>query len=110
MTFHPITTIFLLPGMLVLLEAGRRFHLHHKAPVESPLIGKRSFCAFGLLLAFTFSGAVARYDTHRDLIVEEADAIGAAYLRLDLLTPAAQPPLRRLFRDYTASRLRSNLP
>lgn len=58
-----------------------------------------------MLLAFTFSGAIACYDTHRQLIVEESNDIGTAYLRLDLLPPAAQPELRQLFRDYTASRL-----
>jgi hypothetical protein len=60
---------------------------------------------FGLLLAFTFSGAVARYDAHRELVVEESNDIGTAYLRLDLLTPQDQPQLRQLFRDYVTSRL-----
>lgn len=57
------------------------------------------------MLAFTFSGAVERYDRHRELIVEETNAIDVAYLRLDLLPPAAQPALRQLFRDYTNTRL-----
>jgi hypothetical protein len=105
MTFHPISALFLLPAMLVLLEFGRRFRLSHKAVSESTTIEGAIFALFGLLLAFTFSGAVARYDTHRQLLVEEANDIGTAYLRLDLLPPAAQPGLRQLFRDYTSSRL-----
>jgi len=60
---------------------------------------------FGLLLAFTFSGAVARYDAHRELVIEERNDIETAYLRLDLLAPQNQPPLRQLFRDYVDSRL-----
>ena len=44
----------------------------------------------GLLIAFTFSGAASRFDARRDLIVTETNAIGTAWLRLDLL-PAAQP-------------------
>ena len=63
------------------------------------------FALFGLLLAFTFSGAVTRYDIHRELIVDESNDIGVAYRRLDLLPPATQPALRQLFRDYTTSRL-----
>ncbi|MCU1247900.1 MAG: hypothetical protein JWQ49_929 [Edaphobacter sp.] len=90
---------------LVLIELGRRFRVRHKAPPESTAIEIAIFALFGLLLAFTFSGAVARYDAHRRLVVEETNAIGTAYLRLDLLPPAAQPPLRQLFRDYTDSRL-----
>jgi hypothetical protein len=105
MTFHPISAILLLPAMLLLLEAGRRFHILHKSSAESGAVESAIFALFGLLLAFTFSGAVARYDTHRQLIVEEANDIGTAYLRLDLLPPAAQLELRQLFRDYVTSRL-----
>jgi len=105
MTFHPVSAIFVLPAMLLLLEVGRRFRLRHKSPAESGAIEGAIFALFGLLLAFTFSGAIARYDTHRQLIVEESNDIGTAYLRLDLLPPAAQPELRQLFRDYTSSRL-----
>jgi len=105
MNFPPITAFFVLPIMLLLLEAGRRFRIRHKAPIESTSVENAIFALFGLLLAFTFSGAVTRYDAHRQLIVEETNAIGVAYLRLDLLPPAAQPPIRQLFRDYVTSRL-----
>jgi hypothetical protein len=105
MTFNPISAFLVLPVMLVLIELGRRFRIKHKAPQESTAIEGAIFALFGLLLAFTFSGAVERYDRHRELLVEETNAIGTAYLRLDLLPPAAQPALRQLFRDYTNSRL-----
>ena len=105
MIFNPISALFVLPVMLILIEYGRRFRIHHKAPQESPAIENAVFALFGLLLALTFSGAVERYDHHRQLIAEETNAIGTAYLRLDLLPPAAQPALRQLFRDYTTSRL-----
>ena len=48
----------------------------------------------GLLIAFTFSGAGLRFDHRRSLVVEEANAIGTAYLRIDLLPEDAQPALR----------------
>jgi hypothetical protein len=105
MTFHPITALFLLPAMLLLLEFGRRFRITHEPSTESAVIESAIFALFGLLLAFTFSGAVSRYDKHRELAVEEVNDIGTAYLRLDLLPPSAQPALRQLFRDYTTSRL-----
>jgi hypothetical protein len=63
------------------------------------------FALLGLLIAFTFSGAVSRFDQRRDLIVEETNDIGTAYLRLDLLPASAQPALRDLFRRYVDSRL-----
>jgi hypothetical protein len=58
MTFRPISAFFMLPLILVLLELGRRFRNRQKAPSESPAIEGAVFALFGLLLAFTFSGAV----------------------------------------------------
>ena len=67
---------------------------------------KPRYLLFGTALGFSFAGATSRLDTRRQLIVEEANAIGTAYLRLDLLPAAEQPVLRRLFREYLESRLR----
>jgi hypothetical protein len=64
-----------------------------------------AFGLLGLLLAFTFSGAASRFDARRALIVEEANDIGTAWLRLDVLPPAFQPALRDAFRRYTDSRI-----
>jgi hypothetical protein len=63
------------------------------------------FARYGLLVAFSFSGALDRFDVRRTLIVNEATALGAAYRRIDVLPPASQPPLRTLFREYGAARL-----
>ena len=62
------------------------------------------FALLGLLLAFTFLGAASRFDDRRKLIIEEANAIGTAYLRLDLLPATAQPELRDAFRRYVDQR------
>jgi hypothetical protein len=59
----------------------------------------------GLMIAFTFSGAAARYELRRQLVVEEANAIGTAYLWLDLLLAASQPALREKFRRYVEARI-----
>lgn len=63
------------------------------------------FGLMGLLIAFTFSGAAARFDARRDLIVKEANAIGTAWLRIDLLPQSAQSAVRQAFRDYVDSRI-----
>ena len=63
------------------------------------------FCPLGLLVAFTFSGAASRFDARRQLVVEEANAIGTAYLRIDVLPHEAQPVLRDKFRRYVEARL-----
>jgi len=59
----------------------------------------------GLLIAFWFSSAGTRLDMRRSLIVEEANAIGTAWLRLALLPQEVQPAVRGLFRDYVDVRL-----
>ena len=63
------------------------------------------FGLMGLMLAFSFSGALTRWDVRRELVVEEANDIGTAWLRLDLLPEAEQPELRELFRRYLDARL-----
>jgi hypothetical protein len=101
----------LLLGMLALIEAGRRIGAWRaRRDPEGAKAGVGAmdgavFGLLGLLLAFTFSGAVSRFDTRRQLIVEEANDIGTAYLRLDLLPAEAQPALRESFRRYVDSRL-----
>ena len=62
------------------------------------------FALLGLLMAFALSGATGRLDTRRQVIVQEANAIGTAWLRLDLLPREAQSSLRALLRRYADAR------
>ncbi len=97
-------------ALLLSIEAGRRLGLRW-SPRDGGVQGGTAaldsavFALFGLLIAFTFSGAASRFDTRRDLIVQEANAIGTAYLRVDLVPAADQPPMREDFRHYVDSRL-----
>ena len=106
-----LTAIGLFGGVLLLLETGRRIGVRRMAADgEEPRAGMAAvegavFGLMGLLIAFTFSGAAARFDTRRQLVTEEANDIGTAWLRLDLLPAAAQPALRESFRRYVDLRL-----
>src|SRR6266436_2091797 len=97
--------------MLLLLEVGRRIGLRRDpgdpqdAGAEIGVVDTAVFALLGLLIAFTFSGAASRWDTRRQLLVEEANAISTAYLRLDVLPPDAQSALREQFRQYVDARL-----
>jgi len=98
-------------GMLLLLEVGRRIRRSRRAPDSGPAgeglgsIEGAVFGLIGLLVAFTFSGAATRLDARRHLIIDEANAIGTTYLRLDLLPPEPRRALQRRLRDYTDARL-----
>jgi hypothetical protein len=63
------------------------------------------FGLMGLLIAFTFSGAASRFDARRELIVDETNAIGTAWLRLASLQADDQPAIRDTFRAYVDARL-----
>jgi len=58
-----------------------------------------------LLLAFTFSLAVDRFDTRRHLVLEEANAIGTAYLRAQLLPEPHRTRMTQLLVAYTDNRV-----
>jgi len=101
----------LFAAMLTLLDIGRRFvvrraaHDPEVAHAGAGVVDGAVFALMGLLIAFTFSGAASRFDDRRKLIVQEANAVGTAYLRIDLLPPSAQPDLRASFRRYLDARL-----
>jgi hypothetical protein len=53
-----------------------------------------------LLLGFTFSLALNRYEARRDLVVQEANAIGTTWLRAQLLEPPNSAAMSNLLRSY----------
>ena len=98
-------------SMLLFLEVGWRVGIRRRAKdAEGAAAGVGAvegaiFALLGLLIAFTFSGASARFDTRRQLIVEETNDIGTAYLRFDLLSADVRPVLQERFRHYVDARL-----
>lgn len=103
-------------ALLLSMELGRRIGRRRLARDPDALdagtgaVDGMVFALLGLLVAFTFSGAASRFDDRRALVVTEANDIGTAYLRIDLLPPAAQAPLRDAFHRYVDSRLASYRP
>jgi len=87
------------------LAEARRQRLDAEATVGTSAIDAAVLGLLGLLVAFWFSSAGTRLDTRRSLIVEEANSIGTAWLRLDLLPPDVESQVRDLFRQYVDVRL-----
>src|SRR5205085_6832202 len=59
-----------------------------------------------LMLAFTFGMALNRYEARRQLVTQEANAIGTAYLRAQLLDEPYRGSLSKLLVVYTENRIR----
>jgi hypothetical protein len=60
----------------------------------------------GLLIGFSFSMAISRYDQRKDYEEEEANAIGTEYLRVDLLPDSARTVVRAQLVQYLDLRIR----
>jgi hypothetical protein len=61
-----------------------------------------------LLLGFTYAMSEGRFEARRQLVVEEANAIGTAYLRAKTLPEPRSSEIQELLRQYTA--LRADIP
>ena len=113
---NPATIAFLVSGVILVgtilsVEIGYRWGrrdtirdaaLSHEGVTS---VEASAYALLGLLLAFSFAGATNRLDNKRQLIVDEANAIGTAYLRLDLLPAETQLPLRRQFKRMLDARI-----
>jgi len=108
----PLWAFFVIVLLLVLLsvEGGHRLGRYRRrrseGEVEAPL-GAMVGATLGLLafmLAFTFGSAAERYDSRKQLLLDEANAIGTTYLRAEML-PERREEVRKLLRDYVDTRL-----
>ena len=113
-----------LPGLAVAIFASlllasfagyalRRLERRLASPrQEEPEHSQESYLVGGmiglmaLLLAFSFSIALGRFDERRHLVTQEANAIGTAYLRSQLLDEPHRSRLSGLLVDYTDNRIK----
>lgn len=69
------------------------------------IIQAAAFTLVALLLGFSFSLALARYDARREVTVKEANVIGTLLLRVDLLDSTYRDPMHRYLAKYATSRV-----
>jgi hypothetical protein len=105
-----VTVLFGL--LLVATEAGfRRGRVIRSGledPAKSQLTTLQSAMVglLALLLAFSFAMAESRFETRRQLVLEEANAVGTTYLRSQALAEPYQTKVAALLREYVADRLK----
>lgn len=109
----PLWGLFLATVALVLLamEAGyrlggyrsRRTEQEKESPVGA-VVGA-TLGLLGFMLAFTFGIAGSRFDSRRQAVLDEANAIGTTFLRAGLLPEGRGEHIRSMLRDYVDVRL-----
>ena len=93
---------------LMLLATGAGFYLGRKSESSTPdkiksqisTIEAAILGVLGLLLGFTMSMAVSRFEARKQLVLEEANAIGTSLLRTALLPAPEGPEIASLLRQY----------
>lgn len=105
------------PAVLVALffiacECG--YHLHRRfggagSTEDETQVLSTALLVLALLLGFTFSMALGRYDERRQLVVQEANDIGTAWLRAGLVPAPQGPQLQQALSDYAQVRQSSPL-
>jgi hypothetical protein len=103
-------------AILLAIEGGyrlgryrrRRSELEDRPPVGEMVASTLALLAF--LLAFTFGMAASRFEARRGLVIDEANAIGTAYLRAAMIPEPHRSEVRALLREYVEVRLRAVEP
>ena len=109
----PIWAMFIGSSVLVVASIelgyrlGHRSHRRSAEEKESPVsaIAASVLGLLAFMLAFTFGLVSNRYDAKKTLVREEANAIGTAWLRADLLPAGDRAEAKELLREYLEMRL-----
>ena len=83
---------------------SRRKKLPERAALES-VVDEAALALLGLLLAFTFSMALNKYDRRREALVTDSNAIGDFYTCATLAPEPVRGNLQGVIRDYTQLRV-----
>lgn len=103
-----LVTLSLFGLLFGAMELGFRLGSRVKRGNPLPQLGAiqgATLGLLGLLLGFAFAGAAGRFIDRQDVIVREANAIGTAYLRADLLAEPHRSAMRDAVRSYAELRI-----
>lgn len=113
---HPwVLILFLFGSLLLAVEIGRRYGWRRGDKMRIDTQGATNlsaaiFALLGLFLAFCFSGAATRYDTRRQLIVNEVTAANSVIAGIDLAPAPLQPQMRAAMQAFLAARIAADRP
>jgi hypothetical protein len=87
---------------------GRQFHRNKIRSEDLETLTVSTLGLLALLLGFTLSHALSRYEDRRSLVVAEANAIDSTAHLASMLPAQAQAAISSLLRDYIAVRIRND--
>src|ERR1700758_2884055 len=111
MDFPLLVFVLSFVGLSVCAWIGAVLFRLRRAKDDAPLsesfgvIQAATLTLLGLIIGFTFSMAVSRYDQRKNYEEDEANAIGTEYVRADLLPADNATKVRALLRDYLNQRV-----
>jgi hypothetical protein len=85
--------------------ARRKGTVEEEDRADLVLILTATLTLLGLIMGFTFSMAISRYDLRKTDEAAEANAIGTEFARLGLLVPVDAARIRELMRKYVGQRV-----
>jgi hypothetical protein len=99
--------VVLIAAMIIGRRLGRRARatIDDTAKAQASALQGALLGLLALLLAFTLSSAISRYESRRQVILDEANAIGTTYLRAKLLPPPYSADAVNLLRQYITAQL-----
>ena len=102
-----IALSFFLIAIELGFRLGNRFSAQEDGALSDHVASLQSsvFGLLALLLGFTFAMSIERFDTRKQLVLEEANNIGTTYLRSQFLPENLQQEAGVLLQNYTESRL-----
>lgn len=101
LTAFPLTEIFVVSSLALLLagEIGHRFGLRAAGEANVSTLEAAMLGLLALMIGFTFSMALTRFELRRETILNDANGIGTAALRASLLpAPHAAARLKAFVR------------
>jgi hypothetical protein len=101
---YPLIVVVLVGAAELAAWIGRRRRLSER-PEEMAILTASALGLLALLLAFSLSHALSRFESRRALVLDEANAIESAANFASMLPKEAQPEIRSELHDYTEVRI-----
>jgi hypothetical protein len=110
LVLYPVTIALIIGAAELGAWLGRRHNAGASKETDISTLTGAALGLLALLLGFSFSLALSRFDARRTLVLEEANAIGSTVNFALMLPETVQKPIIDMLRDYTSVRIGLGVP